>query len=291
MNPAPWAVVLAGGDGTRVSDLTRGVDGTPTPKQYCRFGGTTPMVRWALDRARRVVSPKRVVVVVNESHRRFWEPALADVPLQNVLIQPSNRGTGAGVLLALLALEGRTDPDTPILLLPSDHYVARETVMAYAMAAALFAARCGTRDVVLLGLNPSAADHDYGWILPAADGQVAGVGQFVEKPPAGALPGLVHRGALINSFVMAGRIRALVGMFERSLPALVAAFRNRMRPPLGVSGLAGLYASIPATDMSRQVLQPDPGRLSVVRVPQCGWSDLGTPVRLRSYLSTVAVAA
>ena len=291
MNPAPWAVVLAGGDGTRVSDLTRAADGTPTPKQYCAFGGTTPMVRWAIDRARRVVAPNRVMVVVNEPHRRFWEPALSDVPRQNILIQPSNRGTGAGVLLALLALEARTDPDTPVLLLPSDHYVARETVMAYAMAAALFAARCGSRDVVLLGLNPSAADPDYGWILPAADGQVVAVGQFVEKPLAGALPGLIHRGALINSFVMAGRIRALVGMFDRSLPALVAAFRNRRRPPLGVSGLAGLYAAIPATDVSRQVLQPDPGRLSVLRVPPCGWSDLGTPVRLQGYLSAVPVAA
>jgi mannose-1-phosphate guanylyltransferase len=291
MNPAPWAVVLAGGDGTRVSDLTRAADGTPTPKQYCRFGGATPMVRWAIDRARRVVPRERVLVVVNQSHRRFWEPELADVPRRNVLVQPSNRGTGAGALLALLTLEGRTDPESPVLLLPSDHFVARETVMAYAMAAALFAARCGTRDVVLLGLNAFAADQDYGWILPAADGQVAAVGQFVEKPQSTALPGLIQRGALINSFVMAGRIRALVGMFDRSLPAFVAAFRERMRPPIGVSGLTGLYASIPVTDMSRQVLQPDPRRLSVVRVPPCGWSDLGTPARLQSYLSSLAVAA
>ena len=206
MTPAPWAVVLAGGDGTRVSDFTRAGDGTPTPKQYCCFGGTTPMVRWAIERARRVVPLHRIVVVVNQAHRRFWEPELTDIPRQNLLIQPSNRGTGAGVLLALLALEGRTHPQSPVLLLPSDHFVARETVMASAMAAALFAARCGSRDLVLLGLSPSAAEQDYGWILPRAQGYVAAVGQFVEKPPPDALPGLIGSGALINSFVMAGRL-------------------------------------------------------------------------------------
>jgi mannose-1-phosphate guanylyltransferase len=60
--------------------------------------------------------------------------------------------------------------------------------MADAMNAALGAAQQGERDAVLLGMNPTGQDHDYGWILPSAQGLVAGVSQFVEKPPADAVP-------------------------------------------------------------------------------------------------------
>ena len=291
MNALPWAVVLAGGDGTRGSELTRAGDGQSTPKQYCRLGGHTPMVRWAIDRARRVVPSQRILVVVNEAHRRFWEAGLQDIPGPNLLVQPANRGTAAAVLLAVLAVESRTTANAPVLLLPSDHFIADECVMADAMSAALGAAQQGERDAVLLGMNPTGQDHDYGWILPSAQGSVAGVSQFVEKPAADAVPGLLNRGALINSFVIAGRVQALLGMFVRTLPEQTAKFRSHIRPSLGVSGLSLLYEAIPSTDLSRHVLQPLPDRLAVVRVPPCGWSDLGTPARLLSYLSQVAVAA
>src|SRR5262245_29152750 len=32
-----WALILAGGDGTRLQALTRRISGAPIPKQYCRI--------------------------------------------------------------------------------------------------------------------------------------------------------------------------------------------------------------------------------------------------------------
>jgi hypothetical protein len=37
-------------------------------------------------------------------------------------------------------------------------------------------------------------------------------------------------------------------------------------------------------DLSRDVLQRSTAFLSVIRVPPCGWSDLGTPDRLHRFL-------
>ena len=52
LTAAPWALILAGGDGTRLSALTRRITGDPRPKQFCPLldGGET-----LLDRTRRRV--------------------------------------------------------------------------------------------------------------------------------------------------------------------------------------------------------------------------------------------
>ncbi len=110
MTGSPWAVVLAGGDGERVSALTRDARGRVVPKQFWSCGGRAPMIRWALARARRVAPPQRVLVAIREQHREFWQSALYDVPRGNVLVQPENRGTAAGVMRALVALRAQLDP-------------------------------------------------------------------------------------------------------------------------------------------------------------------------------------
>src|SRR2546423_19338 len=45
-----WALVLAGGDGTRLQALTRLIAGAPIPKQYCRIVGDPPLLGARPDR-------------------------------------------------------------------------------------------------------------------------------------------------------------------------------------------------------------------------------------------------
>jgi mannose-1-phosphate guanylyltransferase len=44
--------------------------------------------------------------------------------------------------------------------------------------------------------------------------------------------------------------------------------------------LLGLYDRLPELDFSRDLLEGHAADLCVVRVPSCGWSDLGTPRRV-----------
>src|SRR5207245_6613790 len=71
------AVILAGGDGTRLQSLTRTITGDDRPKQFVPFiGGST-----LLDQTRRRVAlsvlPRRTLFVVTEKHQRFYR-SLAD---------------------------------------------------------------------------------------------------------------------------------------------------------------------------------------------------------------------
>jgi mannose-1-phosphate guanylyltransferase len=284
MTGIPWAVVLAGGDGDRVSAITRDADGGVVPKQYWCCDGRPPMVRWALARARAIAPASRVLVVVTEAHRRFCQRHLADVPRENILVQPENRGTAAGVLRALVEIQSRGDTSTPVVLLPSDHYVSQEQPLHDALTVAVGAACHGDPPVVLLGISPSAPEAGYGWILPDAPGVVARVQRFVEKPPAPRVNDMIRNGALINSFILAARAHALLSIIGRVFPDIMHAFQRLAHDPGDGPAAHRLYAGLPFMDLSRDVLQRATMFLSVVRVPPCGWSDLGTPERLRQYL-------
>ncbi len=280
MSRDTWAVILAAGEGRRIQAFTRDDQGVAVPKQYCSFGRETCMLEWALARAHRVVSPSRTLAVVAAEHRAHFEAVVERTGLE-AIAQPRNRGTAAGILLPLLHVLER-QPDAVVLVLPSDHDVRHESFLERALETALAAAREDER-LVLLGMTPEGPDTDYGWIVPEPGAKEPGrVLRFAEKPSAPEARRLHESGALWNSFIMAGRARTFVRLLGRALPGLLRDLRAAFAR--GERALAVAYETLVARDFSRDVLTGSPERLRVLRVPECGWSDLGTPARLERFL-------
>src|SRR5579863_10548764 len=94
-----WVIVLAGGEGRRLDSVTTAPNGISTPKQYCSLDGGPTLLQLGLQRALAVAPRERIVPIVTEGHRRWWEPAFFGLRRSTVVVQPSNRGTGLGVLL------------------------------------------------------------------------------------------------------------------------------------------------------------------------------------------------
>src|SRR5207244_5814702 len=120
------ALVLAGGDGTRLQPLTRLLTGMPTPKQYCRILGRHSLLETTLDRIAPLAPPERTLVIVNRGHRRLARPQLTRLPEGNVIVQPQNLNTGPGILVSLLEL-ARRDPAATVAIFPSDHHIRYES--------------------------------------------------------------------------------------------------------------------------------------------------------------------
>ena len=280
-----WAIVLAAGDGLRLSEWTADRSGRAVPKQYCSFGRPRSMLRWALDRACGVVPREHVVTVVAEQHRRFWERELSDFPAGNVLVQPRNRGTGAGLLLPLLHLRLRRDAAARVLVLASDHHVRDERTLRESLDQALDVRGRERERLLLLGMTPLGLDHDFGWIVPASRGSagIHPVAHFAEKPGPEGARGLVQRGALVNSLMLVAPGDSILRLYEKALPGVFHALLDVLSGAGGHEHLDEVYGEIPTTDFSRDVLARSVRSLSVVQVPRCGWSDLGTPQRLRTF--------
>ena len=291
MSARTWVLVLAAGDGTRLAALTSGAGGH-VPKQFCSFCSDRSLLAQTLDRARALAPRERIAVVVAAGHRAFWQRELAQLPPGNVVVQPANRGTAAGLLLGALRVQ-QLEPQATVAVLPSDHFFDDEGGLRNSLLTARDAAATWRRSVVLLGMTPDAPDEQYGWIVPTADGDglTTGVQSFVEKPRADVAARLMRQGALWSSFILVARLAALLAVYERSQPALLAAFREGLLRPAAASHPAAaadaLYARLPPRDFSRDVLQSAADSLRLLAVPALGWSDLGTPERLRQCLQRV----
>ncbi len=267
-----WAVVLAGGDGTRVSAFTRTSTGEPVPKQYHAFGSEESLLRRAVRRAAGVVPCSRVLVVVAEQHRRFWREGLKDLPQENIVVQPRNRGTAPGILLPVLEIVHHRDPEARVLVLPADHHVGSEDVLRGALRAAAEAVRRPQAPVVLLGMVGEDGDHEYGWILPATrpSSGLRPVVSFVEKPDSEASRALAAAGALVNSFIFAARGRTLVHLYEGALPEMLRAFVPVVLAGNREASLRELYDQIPIADFSQACSSAVPARWGCCLSPSVG---------------------
>lgn len=276
-----WSIVLAGGDGSRLSQITGGPEGRTVPKQFCSVNGGPSLLRQALRRARRVAGPDHTAVVVAAEHRRWWSVELADLPSVNVVVQPCNRGTACGVLLPLMQVLAR-DPDATVVVLPSDHVVEDEPTLFAAITAATENIRLEPDRLVLLGLEPEGPDTGLGWIAPlsTAHHPVSAVSHFVEKPTQERAEELVREGALWNSFIFAMRGSELFALFQWALPWMTKMFDYELVDASAgpfAARVSRLYERLPNVDFSRAVLQEAGADMRVVAVPPCGWTDVGTP--------------
>ena len=155
-----WTVVLAGGEGARLSPTIERWLGEKRPKQYCTFVGRRSMLQHTLDRARRLAPPERMVTVIGRHHGRYVRDAVGDPRPGLWLRQPRNRGTAAGVFLALTHVLAR-DPQAIVALLPSDHFIWPEDRFVRRMRQALAAVR-GSGRMILLG----ARAHRQSAVMP-----------------------------------------------------------------------------------------------------------------------------
>lgn len=198
------------------------------------------------------------------------------------MVQDEKRGTAAGVLLPLMEILRRA-PDAVVTLLPSDHDALAPDDLNTATRAAEDEARARGDEIVLLGITPSEATSDYGYIVPDEDDddRSARVARFVEKPPRDVARRLLDEGALWSSLILAARGEVLMELFAVHHPELVLGALARPRSTEKCGNVVSWdNHGIPAQDFSRHVMTPAVDRMRVVRAPRCGWSDLGTPERL-----------
>ena len=294
---ANWAVILAGGDGTRLQSMTRVITGDNRPKQFVPVIGRSTLLDQTRRRVALSIDPNRTSIVVTQKHRRFYQPLKNEISPSLLLEQPLNKGTAPAILYALLHVATKS-PNAIVALFPSDHFFADDEEFMSHIDVAIDAVKVQPETVMLLGITPTAAETEYGWIeqqpsiLASAEKSITRVKKFWEKPGLNLATSLMERGCLWNSFVMVGRVDALLRMTRVAVPELYAPFAA-ITPTFDTmaehKALAELYSQIEDSNFSHQVLAVRPEDLMVMKVGDVGWSDLGEPKRVLSTLARIGV--
>jgi mannose-1-phosphate guanylyltransferase len=278
-----WAIVLAGGEGTRVRSFLKQLCGGSGLKQFSTIIGERSMLRCTLDRAERLIPAERILIVVGAHHREEVEKQLQHWPRQNIIFQPANRDTAPGILLPLAHITDR-DPEATVVVFPSDHFVLDEERFIGAVGKAVADSRTNPGKMVLLGMTPQAGEEtEYGYIRVAQKrcrgDDARPVAGFVEKPTLPRAKELIQQGALWNTMVFAAHNATLWAMVKQSSPVLYHAFRLvqiTLHTAHSNRVLDHAYEIIPSLNFSSAICQPLASSLRVLPVADVGWSDWGT---------------
>jgi mannose-1-phosphate guanylyltransferase len=282
-----WAVVLAAGQGTRMAPVTRLLCGRHLPKQYVALISERTLLQETMDRIAPLIPAERTVVVVSETYEALAREQLQEFSGVEIVVQPSDVGTGNGVLLPLAHVVAR-DPRAKVAIFPSDHHVRRPEAFLEALERSFEVAERSSTGVALLGAHADRPASDLGWIVPGDDigEHGARVKRFVEKPAESMASLLMTAGGLWNTMVVSGTVAAMWDLCVTHLPnqtRLFGRYVERVGAPNAREHLERIYKELAAADFSRDILQNATG-LAVVPIGDAGWFDCGTPERLVEWL-------
>jgi mannose-1-phosphate guanylyltransferase len=297
-----WVIVLAGGEGQRMSRLTQHWLGYHRPKQYCTFVGSRSMLQHTFDRASNLVPEERIVTVIGNGHQRFLECHRRNGIPGKLMEQPENMDTAPGLIFPLSYVAGM-DPEATVVVFPSDHFIFPEARFLSYMRYATAVVEARSEQIVLMGAQADEPECDYGWMepgpaLPPLNGgklQTRSIISFFEKPTAEQANKFYLKGFLWNTLIMVGKIRVFWELAKKLLPTQAGEFdlyhkfiqRNRGNDCADEERdvVQRIYSRLKPANFSRDILQREPERMLVIPMPDIDWNDWGRPCRVSESLS------
>ncbi|HYM10282.1 MAG TPA: mannose-1-phosphate guanylyltransferase [Bryobacterales bacterium] len=280
--PHFWALILAGGRGTRFWPRSR----KARAKQVLPVLGKQSLIQQTYERLRPLVPPARFLIITNIYLREEIVRQLPQIPPEQVIAEPAQRNTAPCIGLAARILLER-DPDAVMGVFPADHVIAREAAFRSVLRRA---ARAAQQDrLVVLGIEPRWPETGYGYIEFASAAGPHGrapqratplpVTRFREKPDLATAKRFLRRGNFYwNSGMFVWKAAVINRALEQFLPPTGAALqRIRGRPGEArfARTLAAQYPLCENISIDYAVLEKAPG-ITGFPCGDLGWNDVGS---------------
>jgi mannose-1-phosphate guanylyltransferase len=273
-----YAVIMAGGGGTRLWPLSR----QAKPKQLANIFDQGTLFQMAIERLLGLFTYDRIYIVTVADQVEDLRRDCPEIPAENFLIEPTPRGTASVIGLGAVALENR-DSKAIMVVLTADHFIKEVQVFHNLLRASIEVA--SDNYLVTMGITPTSPSTGYGYIQHGEElGHYQGlsaylVKKFKEKPAIEQAREFVDRGDHDwNSGMFVWKTDTILREFDRQMPELAA-------------GLWQISASWKTPDRNSVVRRVWPGikpqtidygimehadRVVVIPATGMGWSDVGS---------------
>ena len=281
--PGFWAVIPAGGAGTRLWPLSR----SASPKfLHDLTGSGRSLLQATIDRLT-PLAEDRCLIVTGAVHRDRVLAQLPQLDPGTVIGEPSPRDSMAAIGLAAAYLEAR-EPDSVMGSFAADHVISDQSAFGDCVRLAVEVARQDW--LVTIGIEPTHASTAFGYIREGTElSGLAGahaVRQFVEKPTADVAAAYLATGEYRwNAGMFVVRPAVLLDLLAENHPGLAADLRAIAA---GDKDLAETWPGLTRIALDHAVAEPaaDAGRVAVVP-GTFDWDDVGDFASLGDLLPPV----
>ena len=273
-----YAVIMAGGSGTRLWPLSR----KGQPKQSLAIDGDLTLFQQAVQRLAGLFPEERILIVTVADQVAQLREQVPSIPEENYIIEPLPRGTASVVGLAALAIQSR-DPQGSMAILTADHLMRNAEHLRQLLRAAYEVAQ---KDyLVTLGITPTFPATGYGYIQKGdALGSFEGVEAFQvkafkEKPQLALAEELVADGHHVwNSGMFIWQVPTVMAEFERQMPDLFDKLKKIERSwqkeqPKGM--IEAVWPTIQPQTIDYGIME-HAKKVAVIPSINLGWNDVGS---------------
>jgi mannose-1-phosphate guanylyltransferase len=273
-----YAVIMAGGSGTRLWPLSR----HDRPKQSLVVSGGKSLFQHAVGRLEGLFPTERILIVTVADQVEMLHNQCPEIPAANYVIEPQPKGTASVVGLASVAIQAR-DPEGVMAILTADHLIQNDAHLRQLLRAAYGLAQ--EDFLVTLGITPDYPATGYGYIQKGdllgeyETLSAFGVRKFKEKPDQELAKRLVSDGEHVwNSGMFIWKVSAVMAEFQRQMPELFAkldALRRVWLTEKKTETLNHVWPTIHPQTIDYGIME-HAEKVAVLPALGLGWSDVGS---------------
>jgi mannose-1-phosphate guanylyltransferase len=271
-----YAVIMAGGSGTRLWPLSR----RNYPKQALKLVGDKTMFQYAVERIRPLFPPEQIMVVTLAKHAPILMEQVPELPAQNFILEPEGRGTAPAIGLAAIHIMEK-DPEACMVVLTADHFITDAKRFCDVLAGA---EKVADGRLVTLGIQPSNPSTGFGYIHQAGlAGEQNGfpfyaVECFTEKPDLATARKMLESGEYSwNSGMFIWQVKRILEEFKQQMPdfnARLMEVKAALGTPDYPAVMARVWPQVNKETIDYGVME---GAGNVVVIPvDIGWTDIGS---------------
>jgi mannose-1-phosphate guanylyltransferase len=284
-----YAVIMAGGSGTRLWPLSR----KNKPKQLVKFTSEKTLLQETFERVKKFLPVKQIYISATPEYKDEILKQLVELPKDNCIIEPSARNTTAAhgfIAMHLL----RIDSDAIFTTLPSDHVIQAEDAFAKANLACFATVDKYKDRLITLGITPTAPEIGLGYIKMGTEFEeiegekVYNIDSFVEKPDLETAKKYVSTwGYLWNSANYFSHAQTLMDWIKKYRPEMhttLLQINELIKNNGDFETIKGLYDTLVKEQLADSVVKQPDMKALVIPV-DLGWSDIGNWGALYDLLS------
>jgi len=267
---------MAGGIGSRFWPKSR----QDFPKQFLDILNTgKTLIQWTYERFANFIPPENIYVVTSQEYSGIVAQQLPELPLANILGEPSRKNTAPCIAYISFKLQ-QSDPLASLIVAPADHLILDTKAFNKVCLEALSFVNKHNA-FITLGIKPTYPNTGYGYIQheqQSVTDNVYKVKTFTEKPNLELAKTFLASGDFLwNAGIFVWQVKNIILAFEKYLPEMYEVFaadKDKFNTPGEKAALEHIYPLCTNISIDFGIMEK---ANNVYVIPSSfGWSDLGT---------------